>query len=69
MSYLVMPHNKGWTVMYSEMKTFPARNGRPEYSKEVNNACFFRTKEEADKKAEELQERGCKIRGITKCIY
>lgn len=69
MSYLVMPHRSGYAVMFSEIKTFPARNGRPEFSKEINNSCYFPTKEQAEAKAKELEEKGCKIRGITECIY
>ena len=69
MSYLALPHTPGYAVMYRETRTFPARNGRPEYSKEVNDSCFFRTREEADRKAEELKQRGCTIRGVTECIF
>lgn len=69
MSYLVMPHKSGYAVMYREMRTFPARNGRPEYSKEVNDSCYFPTKQQAEAKAEELKAKGCTIRGITECIY
>ena len=69
MSYLAMPHTPGWAVMYKELRIFPARNGRPEYQKEVDNSCYFKTKEAAEKKAEELKARGCTIRGITECIF
>lgn len=69
MSYLVMPHNKGYAVMYKEMRTFPARNGRPEYTKEVSDSCYFKTREEAERAAEALQARGATIRGITEAIY
>lgn len=69
MSGLVMPHRFGWAVMYKEMRTIPARNGRPEYTKEVNDSCFFKTKAEAEAKAEELKAKGATIRGITECIY
>lgn len=69
MSYLVMPHRKGWAVMYREMRTFPARNGRPEYTKQVDDSCYFKTKAEAETKAEELKARGATIRMITECIY
>lgn len=66
---LVMPHNSGYIVMFKEMRTIPARDGRPEYRREVNDACTFRTREEAEKKAAELEKRGATIRGITECIY
>ena len=69
MSYLALPHTPGFAVMYREMRTFPARNGRPEYTKEVNDSCYFKTREEADKKAEELKARGATIRGITECFF
>jgi hypothetical protein len=69
MSYLAMPHRKGWVVMYKETRTFPARNGRPEYTKEVNDSCYFKTKEDAERKAEVLKANGATIRGITECIY
>ena len=69
MSYLVMPHTPGYAVMYREMRTFPARNGRPEYQKEVADSCYFKTREEAEKKAEELKAKGATIRGITECIF
>ena len=69
MSYLAMPHNKGWAVLYKTMRTLPARNGKPERTLEVNDACFFKTKEEAEKKAEELKANGATIRMITETIY
>ena len=69
MSYLAMPHNHGWVVCYTEMRTFPERNGRPEYTKEVGNSCYFKTREEAWKKAEELKAKGKKIKMVTECIY
>lgn len=69
MSYLAMPHNQGWAVLYREMRTIPARNGRPEHTLEVNDSCYFKTKAEAEKKAEELKARGATIRMITECIY
>ena len=64
-----MPHRSGWAVLYREMRTIPARNGRPEYTKEVDDSCYFRTREEADRKAEELKARGATIRMITEAIY
>lgn len=69
MSYLALPHRSGWAVLYREMRTIPARNGRPEYTKEVDDSCYFRTREEADRKAEELKARGATIRMITEAIY
>ena len=69
MSYLALPHTPGWIVMFREERTFPARNGRPEYRKEVDSSCCFRRKEDAEKKAEELKARGATIRGITECIF
>lgn len=69
MSYLAMPHTPGYAVMYRETRTFPARNGRPEYTKEVADSCYFKTREEAEKKAEELKAKGCTIRGIVECIF
>lgn len=69
MSYLVMPHQKGYAVMYREHRTFPARNGRPAYSKEVADSCYFPTRDQAEAKAKELEAKGCTIRGITECIY
>ena len=62
-----MPHTPGWAVLYKT--TIPARNGRPERTLEVNDSCFFKTKEEAEKKAEELKAKGATIRMITECIY
>ena len=70
MSYLVMPHNRGWAVLYREMRTFPARNGRTEtITKEVDDSCYFKTKEEAERAAEALKAKGATIRGITEAIY
>ena len=69
MSYLAMPHTPGWAVLFREIRTFPARNGRPEYTKEVDDSCYFKTQEEAEKKADELKARGATIRMITECIY
>ena len=69
MSYLKMPSTPGWVVMYTERRTIPARNGRPEYQKDVNDSCYFKTKPEAERKAKELEARGCTIRGITECIF
>ena len=69
MSHLALPHTPGWIVMFSEERTFPARNGRPEYTKVVNDSCCFLTKEAADRKADELKQRGCAIRGVTECIF
>ena len=69
MSYLTLPHTPGYAVMYRETRTFPSRNGRPEYTKEVADSCYFKTKEAAEQKAEELKQRGCTIRGIVECIY
>ena len=69
MSYLALPHRSGWAVLYREMRTIPARNGRPGYTKEVDDSCYFRTREEADRKAEELKARGATIRMITEAIY
>jgi len=69
MSYLVMPHTPGYAVMYRETRTFPARNGRPEHTKEVADSCYFKTRKEAEDKAKELEARGATIRGIVECIF
>ena len=64
---LAMPHTYGWAVLYSEKKTVRVNN----VSRIVdsNNSCYFRTKEEAEKKADELKKHGAKIRMITEAIY
>jgi hypothetical protein len=59
---ITLPNRSGWMVSYYTGGVTPRGNKK-------KKDFIFKTKEEADKKAQELANEGFEIEFVTECIY